>query len=454
MTIDLPTLRRMLRDQGVTRLLIKRLAPNDNSKNQPYFGPDLNAVGFLPTGTIRATPTFSDKPKKSEVKFLADLDFYWLCENGQFQKAPHAKLIFYPQYPEVRFSGFLKGCSVAPSELMDPKKRGREEGRILFLGITSDKRIIGFLVDRWSPAAAAVGNVGDYPSLGIFDQLPLGYEMPSGDSRSELLRELCRISSRGWVHSQRLKADGSAIPYMAPNGGGFTLEAELGVTPNGISEPDYLGWEIKQYRVNNLKARTGGRITLMTPEPTGGFYKIEGVEPFVRRYGYPDLKGRDRLNFCGIHKANQRHPRTGLRLTLPGFDVAQGKITDPSQGVTLVDDNGIEAAIWGYASIVEHWKRKHAQAAYVPSLSRREPAMQYRYSRYVGLGVGTGLTRLLAAIAEGTIIYDPGVIMKNASAATRSIKRRSQFRVMANNLNKLYENFELVDACGQGCELI
>jgi hypothetical protein len=29
------------------------------------------------------------------------------------------------------------------------------------------------------------------------------------------------------------------------NCGGYTLEAELGATPNGYSEPDFMGWEIK-----------------------------------------------------------------------------------------------------------------------------------------------------------------------------------------------------------------
>ncbi len=30
------------------------------------------------------------------------------------------------------------------------------------------------------------------------------------------------------------------------------LEAELGVTPNGYSEPDFMGWEIKQFGVKKF----------------------------------------------------------------------------------------------------------------------------------------------------------------------------------------------------------
>ena len=53
------------------------------------------------------------------------------------------------------------------------------------------------------------------------------------------------IHELGWIESKRLNSDGKAISYRAPNGGGYTLEAELGIVPNGVSEPDYLGWEVK-----------------------------------------------------------------------------------------------------------------------------------------------------------------------------------------------------------------
>ena len=78
---------------------------------------------------------------------------------------------------------------------------------------------------------------------------------------------------------------------------------------------------------------------------------------------------------------------------------------------------------------------------------RRDPEMQYRFSSIVRLGEGTGVTKLLTAIARRDIAYDPGVVMKNASTTMRPLKRRSQFRVTASNLAKLYDSFNLVNAC-------
>lgn len=434
----------MMSDHGVQRVLFKRLSPNDNSKNQPYFGPDLTSLGFIPTGEIIGTPTSSDKPKKSDVKFLASLDFAWLGDEGSATPAPFAKLIFYPQYPEVRFSGFLRGCASAPSTLMDPYKRGREEGRILFLGISRENRIFGYLASADSAIAKELEGTWDFASIGVFEELPTSYSDPPGDAREALLTELRRICNQGWIDSKRLLADGTVTAYRAPNGGGFTLEAEFGIIPNGYSEPDYRGWELKQYAVRNLEKPSGGRITLMTPEPNGGFYKNSGVEAFLLKYGYPDTKGRDRRNFCGTHKAGVPHNRTRLTLELPGFDRETGILVDSSGGIALVDSDENHAASWSYASILSHWKRKHAQAAYVPSIRRQSPRVQYRFSRQVDLGVGTGMIELLGAISSGTVFYDPGIIMKDASGSRRPIKRRSQFRIAASNLNCLYNEFERV----------
>ena len=91
-------------------------------------------------------------------------------------------------------------------------------------------------------------------------------------------------------------------PCSARNGGGYTLEAELGISPNGYAEPDFMGWEVKQYGVRDFERYTAKRpVTLMTPEPTGGVYRDEGVEVFLHRFGYPDKAGKaGRINFGGV----------------------------------------------------------------------------------------------------------------------------------------------------------
>ena len=78
----------------------------------------------------------------------------------------------------------------------------------------------------------------------------------------------------------------------------------LGIKPNAFAAPDYLGWEVKQYSVSNLEKNNAKTpVTVFTPEPTEGVYTASGVEEFIRRYGYPDLNGKEgRLNFGGVYK--------------------------------------------------------------------------------------------------------------------------------------------------------
>src|SRR5690606_3078638 len=110
---------------------------------------------------------------------------------------------------------------------------------------------------------------------------------------------------------------GERLPCESLNCGGYTLEAELCIRPNSTAGPDFDGWEIKQLSQPDKSQFGRKALTLMTPEPDGGLYCKKGVEAFVRQFGYPDRMGRkDRINFGGIHRAFNRHERTGLLMRI------------------------------------------------------------------------------------------------------------------------------------------
>jgi hypothetical protein len=437
---SLATLREMMSHQDVRRLYAKVLAPNDNSKNQPYFGGDFSVLNILPAGTAQSSKS---KSKDASI-FKARLDFAWLSDDGSVHPAPHAQLILYPQYPEVRFSGYLRGCARAPSDLMGST---REPGRLLLLGVRDDGRIIGYAAGPESLVTREFAALRDLQQFGVFVQVPLAERAGADDDRAVLLSELCRIHSAGWIDSKRLNADGTLNVCLAPNCGGYTLEAELGISPNGYAEPDFRGWEVKQHGVTDFKNARGGPITLMTPEPSAGFYVKEGVVAFVEKYGYWDKRGReDRMNFGGTHRAASLCAATGLTLTLVGYDSASGKIIDTSAGISLIDAEGNQAATWLYTDLMSHWNRKHALAAYVPSLTRDAPTRQYQYADTVRLGTGTDFLRFLAAVASGGIYYDPGIKVEHYSTKPTT-KRRSQFRIKSSDIGLLYHRLETVKVC-------
>lgn len=427
----------LMRHHSASRIYAKKLAPNDNSKNQVYLGSDFSALNIIPhqdiyTDTRPISGSKQDRPK-------ANVSFFWVDGDGK-HRAPQAQLILYPDYPEVRMSGFLKGCEPAPSHLM----AARDRGRILVLGVTPEGQVLGYAVSADSPIAAEI-NAREWETLGVFFELPLDLAR-NQNSKFLLLAELRRIYELRWIMSQKLARDGSKIPYSARNGGGYTLEAELGITPNGYSEPDFLGWEVKQYGVTD-RFKPKSPVTLMTPEPTGGIYKTGGVGEFLRRFGYADKSGKvGRINFGGIYTCDRDfHADTGLRMTIDGFDpTGNGKIMDLGGGISLRDRDGNAAAVWSFKGMMDHWSRKHAQAAYVPSLFRTPPP-EYAYGPRILLCEQTDFTLFLKAFVGGAIYYDPGVKMENVSSALPAIKRRSQFRVRHSDLRQLYQHSETVD---------
>jgi len=150
------------------------------------------------------------------------------------------------------------------------------------------------------------------------------------------------------------------------------------------------------------------------------------------------------MNFGGIYACGRDfHPETGLRLALDGYDAATGKITDMTGGIVLKNRECSPAALWRFTGLMEHWNRKHAKAAYVPSLFRSPPP-EYSYGPKVLLCEQTDFSLLLRAVANGTVYYDPAIKVEQASSAAPVIKRRSQFRIKHDELGGMYHRVENV----------
>lgn len=171
-------LRARMLANGVKQILVKELAPNDNSKNQPYVAKgDLTAFNFLPVGELR-----EEKTEIGNVTVKGPVNFNWLQADGGLSHAPHAQIIFYPQYPEIRLSGFLLGAKGAPSKLMNSRMAGRK----LFLGITDDRKIIAYVTAIGSNLSNSLKPEEMNEVLGVFRILRIT-EGRSLDPKQKLL---------------------------------------------------------------------------------------------------------------------------------------------------------------------------------------------------------------------------------------------------------------------------
>lgn len=431
--MELSTLKKIVKEKGGSKIYVKKLAANDNSKNQVYLGGSFDVLNMFPFSDVSYFTSGSWKRER----FKAKINFHWIDETGKTHCTPDSQLILYPKYPEVRFSGFLKGCKESPSELMT----SRQPDRLLFMAVVNLGEILGYVTESDSALAKEFNALTNLSEKSVFYEIPIDASI---DTRLSLLTELDRINKLGWIKSKRLNSKGDEYPCNSSNCGGYTLEAELGITPNGYSEPDYLGWEIKQFSVKDFKKLQSSIITLMTPEPTGGFYTRYGVKEFVYKYGYDDKHGKaDRMNFGGTHKVGIKHESTNLTLKLIGFDVDSGKIRNTDGRIALLDECKNETASWSFTSMLKHWNRKHHQACYIPSILTTTPNRQYTYGKEILICENTNFLLFLNAMAAGDLFYDPGIKVEKISTAKPKAKRRSQFRIKSDKLSGLYDNFEI-----------
>src|SRR5690606_23997105 len=237
----------VMRENGAGIVIFKILANNDNSKQQIYFGSDFKILQAIPTGDI-----YEDgySERKGAI-FKAKVNLNWVDLQGNVENSPGAQLILYPKYPEVRLSGFLRGCGLAPRHLMQPPtteerkcRENRGANRCLVLGIRENS-ILAYVSswdDSLSKEAAErilTGQSERYTS--VFYEYADGVRTTS--TREKLINRLREIYHMGFIESCRLDSDGNRIPYVAQNSAGLTLESFFGIIPNGRSEPDFMDWE-------------------------------------------------------------------------------------------------------------------------------------------------------------------------------------------------------------------
>jgi hypothetical protein len=410
--------------RGIRRLAVKSLSPNDNSKNQIYVGPGSEVLRILPPREMIANVaagSASGKARPRKSAFYGLLEFAWLDNCGAYP-APDAKLVYYPQYPEVRFSGFLRGCSRPPRILAK-----RAEGRVLLLGVEPTGRILGVVgteEDLSSLPGAVVGACGPL-EIRVLDTTEAFHSeaTPSDRRRANLEQAVLLVRSAGWSPGTKFSR-GIRTAYGGRNAAGYTLEAILGVEANGRPEPDFEEWEIKAHR--------NSPVTVFTPEPDGGFWVTDGRTAFMRRYGYEDRKGRaGRINFGGVLRNGEVASLTGCMLVLG--DTA----------IEVCGPQGEIAASWSFAKLLPHWNRKHDNVAYIDyeerALSHR--VREYRFGREVMFGTTTEFQRFLDAVRVGKIYLDPAPKMTVGDDGRTVVKSRWQFRIKFRDLPVLYEEW-------------
>lgn len=451
-TITIEQVRDEFTAAGAKVVWAKLMGRNNNSKQQVWLAGDPSDLSFLPLGVPSYNEGTSRKKKAGPLVVRIPVSWNWIVPGvGRFL-APDAKLCYYPQYPEVRFSGFLRGCSMAPNELMSPSKRGFEEGRVLFFATVDidgeHPTVVAMVVGAPSPAAAYMYALGADAA---------GKPKPVVSPGMQVLDEISVLENalKGFVGEKivpcRLLGDGTVIrPYIAQNAAGFTLEAEMGVGENSVPGPDFDVWELKAIKQVNLLKRHNHKVTLFTPQPDRGWITEHPQTDFVLRYGHvykTNEQGKPVSyyftsgDFEGI---GTDKPSARLRMQIEGF--RNSKDFDPSGMIELVDkETGEVAAGWSFMKLLDHWQRKHNRAAYVPYAKEGDgESTLLEFGPLITLGISTSFGLFLQAFSEGKVVFDPGdkAVLRDGKWVPHS---RSQFRINLFDIGAIYQETRFID---------
>lgn len=408
-----------MRREGATVVYLKDMAPNDNSKNQYYLGRDESALRCL--GVTLEDAEVSGQGKRTALR--ASQPLRWITPHGT-HPAPGAKIIFYPQYPEVRLSGIVRGVpkTVPGRDLA----RDRLDERVMLLGVT-DRDLLVWVGEpsRAERFALETSPTGDNPLLEVVGATP----RPSlHEAWADLLAELRVIITGPPVEAQRLTREGlHGYTASAPNAPGYTLEALFGIEANSDPAPDYRG--LIELKVVSQK------VTLMTPEPTSGVYAEDGKLTFLQRWG---RESRGKLRFTGLHRVGVVKSSQPLVLEIDGWSDDDPRTYDPRGRVVLADNEGEVGAAWLLSDLHSHWLKKHPEVAFVP-YSRDKAANTISFEVPVHAGHGTDFATFMQALSVGDVYLDPGTSMP---IDTEKVHARNQFRVNRTRLAALYNRFE------------
>lgn len=463
---SLDEIKKTLADCQVHRAILKLLPKNANDKNQIYISTDFGVLSdeFALTFNERGASS-SDKDARS-VRVERNISeavfdhFSWLKSDGTLSKAKRVKAIIYPQYPEVRLSGFTTFENTMPSSLsVSFTKRYPDAQRLLVLGARAGGDCIGIIYSNLSD-----GLVEEVKTLPGNDRAKacklIEFGEPGIDHLLELLKPVVGVQLPGC----RLNKMGATLPFTGTQVCGYTLEHSLGISSNSDKDGDIFGIE--------LKTHTSKKLTLFTPEPDFGYY-AEDFTGFMNRFGYLDEEGDRRLT--GLHRSDIPCVKTGLVLRVTEFRVdsdgswilnesgerkrfpydEHSPLSAKTDGlqVVLLDANGFVAAGWSFARLMNSWGAKHNEVVYIPAEKTvNNNVAQFDQGYKVGVTFSptvmlcqkTSAEKLYKAINDGVIFLDPAPKLHATDASKH--KRRAQWRV--NDISKaakvLYEHVEYI----------
>jgi len=219
----------------------------------------------------------------------------------------------------------------------------------------------------------------------------------------EFLYQFRKIKEKGFIKSHR----------SGNTGVGHTLEQELGLTENCISQPDIEGFELKAARKGS-----GGKQTLFTKE---GEWMMPQLD-FIETFGFPHNKHKGELS---------------AQSTVTRVKNNRGFWIFTSDDYVTVKHEDAEIIKWDWNSLIDQFAFKFPACIKVFADVNKHNGSEYFHFNEAYLYRGTDKNLFRLAIEQNLIAID--LRLRTQYNIGKGVRNRgTAFRISHDNMDKLF----------------
>lgn len=234
----------------------------------------------------------------------------------------------------------------------------------------------------------------------------------------DLLDKLVAISAKGFIPTVT----------TGDTGVGMTLEAELGIKANSLSEPDYHGIELKASRVDS-KRRQKNKKQLFSKVPNWKLSSVQRAKDLINKRGYVDDEGFMALR----HTLNGINPNSlGLFIDI---DYANDYLRQMYQDVKVSDFSPEHDVTWVMEDLRKALLKKHNETFWVKALHNNDRAAEKFHFVEVQHTANPYIDRFETLVETGLLTLDYTMHIKSNGEAR---DHGYLFKIKQNSLNALF----------------
>ena len=376
--------------ENIRGVLCKILTKNDDSGRHGVL---------IPVEAYRMFPAIEGFVPHIAVNYTEDIQTEWIDTGSPEVKA--SKYKHYHRYPERRITRLKSSVNGVPAGTLIIVGRRTDANRLYEIHVIQPDYAL------YSEVLNEVGITSDSGSFFLDLEWTPETVIEQSEAVPVLLKAFDQVKDQGYIRTLRAGSTGV----------GYTFETLLGIEENNDSGPDFMGIELKCFRMKDSQTDEKKNLFLKEPQWTDG---SQNMNERLRRYGYFDEEKQRQALFSTATYTQNSH---GLKLSV-----------DEEGEWVYLDYNGEHIARYDFTTIKDRLDEKLTEAAFIGAKRRGRGVAEEFHYQTLTYYTTPSVREFIALIKSGHVKLE-----------IRMRERKNYgtcFRVMESKLTDLYARAE------------